>query len=628
MWEEIEAIFNYFELKLAECLGRKSKSKSMSTLPIKPLETNWQRLEERLIHFATLYSALKLNDLDAFDSRIKKLPSVSRLRTDNRYKEIITAFHQKIRLMPKDSLHIPLEMLEEALQRAGQTPIMPHLILLKSVLVANEADVLRYVLPILRAGARVLSPPTKTGFLGARTLEASFEALFSELMDLGFNPNYLDEQKQTVLFRAILNQKTAVAQTLIHHPRVYLNLVDKDGYAVLHYAVMLNQIELVESLLNECLHPRPHRFGAMHYIDLHGLTPLRGKSLFRRTRQTALQIAKEEQFVEIIQLFKNYHTKPVSNKVEDCANTMHSEPVIDLPPEKNTFEEEAYLIYDMPSSKNESNDNPLYPPLDTSCPYLVESLFPPVNEAQSVPGYEPLHMPSFAMQCPPVYQPSQRIAFATNEIVSYLTGKAFEEDNDLQAACAHYSIAIQSDYYLAFQALERLAFAGISEAQYALALNYYHRKNDRTSAIGWCLLAAEQEHVNAQTYLLETPFYAEQYLLIAKKYDQGMGVRKNTPSAILFYEKAYVFNNKEAAFRLGQLYQLTPQGVKKAFHCYMKAATLGHYEALSPLERLAEDLSARKQHALSQLYCSFFPNQEKATFWHNKALEVEQFTFN
>lgn len=88
----------------------------------------------------------------------------------------------------------------------------------------------------------------------------------------------------------------------------------------------------------------------------------------------------------------------------------------------------------------------------------------------------------------------------------------------------------------------------------------------------------------------------------------------------------------EAIFLSAQYHQLGHNGqaknLNKAFDCYITAAKLGREDALIPLERLAEDMSAENQMKLSKLYTAFFKNQERAVYWGTKAKEVDQFNFN
>ena len=98
-------------------------------------------------------------------------------------------------------------------------------------------------------------------------------------------------------------------------------------------------------------------------------------------------------------------------------------------------------------------------------------------------------------------------------------------------------------------------------------------------------------------------------------------------------------NNKQlntdacnAMFLLAQSHQLGQNGkrknLKEAFNCYIRTAKSGHQEALIPLERIGEEMSAEKQLELSQVYGTFFHNKEKADYWRAKATEIEDFKFN
>jgi len=93
-----------------------------------------------------------------------------------------------------------------------------------------------------------------------------------------------------------------------------------------------------------------------------------------------------------------------------------------------------------------------------------------------------------------------------------------------------------------------------------------------------------------------------------------------------------ISDDKEEMFLLGQFHQLDHKGVKKnsnlAFDYYMCAARLGHAEALTLLDHLGDEMGTEKQLELSQLYETFFRNDEKADYWRTKAAEKEDFNFN
>ena len=142
-----------------------------------------------------------------------------------------------------------------------------------------------------------------------------------------------------------------------------------------------------------------------------------------------------------------------------------------------------------------------------------------------------------------------------------IIGKLYENDtsniNNTTVACKYYSIAMQSNDKESYDSLVNLATKGCSEAQYIIGVKDYHNKQNVEKAIYWCLLAAEQKHSQAITYLFDTTFSVEHYLRIAKAYREGTEVRKNMVSAIKFYEKASALNSNEATLCLGQLYHPT-----------------------------------------------------------------------
>lgn len=92
----------------------------------------------------------------------------------------------------------------------------------------------------------------------------------------------------------------------------------------------------------------------------------------------------------------------------------------------------------------------------------------------------------------------------------------------------------------------------------------------------------------------------------------------NTETAVTFFLSAQTHQIAKAR---------KEKSPEKAFNCYLKAAKLGHKEALPPLERLGEEMSAEQQIKLSHLYEKYFKNQERADYWREKATEVANFQF-
>lgn len=207
---------------------------------------------------------------------------------------------------------------------------------------------------------------------------------------------------------------------------------------------------------------------------------------------------------------------------------------------------------------------------------------------------------------------------------TYKVAQLYEIDGYLPLAYAYYALAMQADHINAFNVLEEVAIAGNRDVQFIMYL-YYQTQNRFNEAILWCMRAADQKHPKALVYLFETEFLAEQYLMIAKKYDKGDGVTKNIETAIHFYEKAHALNNREAALRLGELHQ--PNGeekeakadAEKAFNYYLIAAKKKDQVALGAMQKIAENISNEKlQFILAQVYLETFSDYKRALSWFKK----------
>lgn len=125
----------------------------------------------------------------------------------------------------------------------------------------------------------------------------------------------------------------------------------------------------------------------------------------------------------------------------------------------------------------------------------------------------------------------------------------------------------------------------------------------------------------------------EELITIASRYHNGVdGAPVNLEQGLLFYQKASERGNGTASFYLGQFYQDSHENIPKStqlsFFYYLNAVKQNHPDALIPLERVGEEVSAENQLKLSQLYGGFFHNREKADYWRSKAMEVEQFNLS
>lgn len=188
--------------------------------------------------------------------------------------------------------------------------------------------------------------------------------------------------------------------------------------------------------------------------------------------------------------------------------------------------------------------------------------------------------------------------------LNYLVGKAYQDcptiSDHLQHACHYYSLAVRNNHRAAFRALYELKNAGHSDAQYILGVQFYHRNRHFNEAIDCCLQAAASQHRQAIAYLQQTVFDEQCYLKIAKAYDLGHNIAPHQESAIIFYKKACELNNKEAAFRLGELFepdwarqpQPMDEGIKeqarRAFNYFLKASAPSDPRPLNAMERIVQ----------------------------------------
>jgi TPR repeat protein len=172
-----------------------------------------------------------------------------------------------------------------------------------------------------------------------------------------------------------------------------------------------------------------------------------------------------------------------------------------------------------------------------------------------------------------------------------------------------------------------LADTGNAHAQYALGMGY-DLQGKINQAIDWCLKAAEQQHPEAIAYFKETTFTGAQCLLIAQHYEKVEGVGKNASTALTFYLKACDLKNPEAAYYLGQQYQLEKdqsglgRDHDKACEYFIKAVQYGHPDSLIPLPRLISEVSPAMQLKLGDMYLNLpVSDRVKAENCYQQALE-------
>ncbi|HCU05443.1 MAG TPA: hypothetical protein DIC51_03975, partial [Coxiellaceae bacterium] len=214
---------------------------------------------------------------------------------------------------------------------------------------------------------------------------------------------------------------------------------------------------------------------------------------------------------------------------------------------------------------------------------------------------------------------------------SFYLAQFYETDHDEmlknpEKAFKYYAQALNQGHPGALAALTRLANEGNANVQYFLGATYYHRQNNFLEATKWCMKAAEQGHEQARSYLLTARFSQEIYLRIAHRYEQGEGVRQNVDQAAIFYAKAGEVGDQNASVHLAQLYDVEHNGLprdpEKAFKYYAQSLKQGYVEAVTSLERLAEEIGAGALLELGHLYRSpLLNNPQKALHLYQRAVE-------
>jgi len=114
---------------------------------------------------------------------------------------------------------------------------------------------------------------------------------------------------------------------------------------------------------------------------------------------------------------------------------------------------------------------------------------------------------------------------------------------------------------------------------------------------------------------------------VVRAYEQSSNpLVTSTQTILTFLSQAVDLQDKEAALELGQRHQLNQPSndINTAFAYYLKAAQMGQEEALIPLERLGKKASAAQKIELSQLYGSFFQDEDKAAYWRAKSIDISQ----
>jgi TPR repeat protein len=135
-------------------------------------------------------------------------------------------------------------------------------------------------------------------------------------------------------------------------------------------------------------------------------------------------------------------------------------------------------------------------------------------------------------------------------------------------------LAVSDEKITSFQLYQTKANQGDADAQFNLALLYYHgvgTPRDIRYAIYWYTKAAEQGHANAQYKL------GRLYM-----YGYGEEVQEGHKLAVYWLTKASEQGLVQAQYNLGHMYEWGdggPQDYKLAFFWYTKAAEQGNFKS-------------------------------------------------
>ena len=147
-------------------------------------------------------------------------------------------------------------------------------------------------------------------------------------------------------------------------------------------------------------------------------------------------------------------------------------------------------------------------------------------------------------------------------------------------------LAVSDEGVAAFQLSQSKANQGGADAQFNLALLYYHgigTPQDTRYAIYWYTKAAEQGHANAQYKL------GRLYM-----YGYGEEVQEGSKWAAYWLTKASEQGLVQAQYNLGHMYEWGdggPQDYKLAFFWYTKAAEQGNFLAKEDRDKMLERMS-------------------------------------
>jgi TPR repeat protein len=211
----------------------------------------------------------------------------------------------------------------------------------------------------------------------------------------------------------------------------------------------------------------------------------------------------------------------------------------------------------------------------------------------------------------------------------------------------YLAVAARGNDDLAFAKLNDFALSGSVEAQIYIATCLKPENPKFLEGCIWLMKLAEQsDHAEAKRILESYKFNINsKHILfsIAQIYEMGLhDFEENIEAAYDYYRSAFYYNDKDAAFRLGELAEegvslgyeaITGPGPGpadniEACQCYIIAGRNGHPTAHLSVERLGDEVDSNTQLEIGDMFRdSPYNNPIKAKKWYEKASEYDSNIF-
>lgn len=248
------------------------------------------------------------------------------------------------------------------------------------------------------------------------------------------------------------------------------------------------------------------------------------------------------------------------------------------------------------------------------------------NKARALLGYKKSADKGFALAASRLVEISTMDSgFAFSVAEAYENADASDEliaTHNRKEACQYYFLAAKQKHKGSLDALERLITVLLDhELEFELAGVYYQVMKEKNLSLMWYKKADEGGNLHVRSRLEEISKKDSEFAYrVAQLYeaDGNYGVAKT-------HFKFAAPQNKEAAFRLGQLYEeealSTPTALTHAFDYYLMAAKQGYLESLSSLERIIVCLNdSKREFELAEIYYTVVKNGALSLKWYTKSV--------